>query len=139
MPNPFRRPASLREVAELAKDAEDDRRAFGRAVAEFLDEFYTHPAARQAMIADEPPPVAKFEDAYLGAVAEHLARRWNLEIPAWVDQPHRFLDRAHFAGGLESLKAILLAESPLAFRKRQIFVEAEPLRRARMPRDEAVA
>jgi hypothetical protein len=139
MPNSFRRPASLREVAEVAIDAKGDRAAFGRAVAEFLDEFYMHPAKRQAMIADEPAGVGKFEDAYLGAVAEYLARRWNLGIPAWVDQPHRFLDRAYFAGGLESLKAILLAESPLAFRKRQIFVEAEPLRRARMPRDEAAA
>ncbi|MGH6928255.1 MAG: hypothetical protein ACREEV_08055, partial [Dongiaceae bacterium] len=99
--------------------------------------FYTEPARRQTMIADEPVRVGKFEDAYLAAVAEHLARRWDLEIPAWVDQPHRFLDRAHFAGGLDSLKAILLAESPLAFRKRQIFVEAEPLSRARMPRDSA--
>ena len=137
MPNPFRRPVSLREVAEFAIDAKSDKAAFGRAVAEFLDEFYTDPAKRQSMIADEPVRVGKFEDAYLAAVAEHLARRWNLEIPAWVDQPHRFLDRAYFAGGLESLKAILLAESPLAFRKRQIFVEAEPLRRARMPRDDA--
>ncbi len=139
MPSPSRRPASLREVAAFAIDAKGDNAAFGRAVAEFLDEFYTDPAKRQTMIADEPASVGKFEDAYLGAVAEHLARRWTLDIPAWVDQPHRFLDRAHFAGGLESLKAILLAESPLAFRKRQIFVEAEPLRRARMPRDEAVA
>jgi hypothetical protein len=139
MSNPFRRPASLREVAELASEAKGDSAAFGRAIAEFLDEFYMRPAARQVMIADEPPSLAKFEDAYLAAVAEHLARRWGLEIPAWVDQPHRFLERAYFAGGLESLKAILLAESPLAFRKRQIFVEAEPLRRARMPRDEAIA
>jgi hypothetical protein len=110
---------------------------FDLALSEFLDEFYTHPGARQSMIADEPPAIGPFEDAWLGAVAEHLARRWNLEIPVWVDQPRRFLDQPFFAGGLESLKAILLAESPLAFRKRQIFVEAEPLRRARMPRDSA--
>lgn len=128
------RPKSLREAATLAREWE---LPLGRVVAEFLDEFYTHPEARQAMIVEEPPAVGEFEDAWLGAVAEHLARRWSLEIPAWVDQPHRFLRRPFFAGGLESLKAILLAESPLAFRKRQIFVEAEPLRRARMPRDDA--
>jgi hypothetical protein len=139
MPSPSRRPASLREVAVFAIEAKGDNAAFGRAVAEFLDEFYTNAAKRQVMIVDEPLRIGKFEDAYLGGVAEHLARRWNLEIPTWVDQPHRFLDHAYFAGGLENLKAILLAESPLAFRKRQIFVEAEPLRRARMPRDEAVA
>jgi hypothetical protein len=124
----------LREAALAAQEFE---LPLGRAVAEFLDEFYTHPESRQSMIADEPPAFGQFEDAWLGAVAEHLARRWDLEIPPWVDQPHRFLAQPFFAGGLESLKAILLAESPLAFRKRQIFVEAEPLRRARMPRDSA--
>ena len=30
---------------------------------------------------------------------------------------------------------MLLVQSPLAFRRRLIFTEAEPLRRARMPRD----
>jgi hypothetical protein len=123
-------PRTLLDVAEVARGG---RTLFDLALSEFLDEFYTRPGARQAMIAEEPPALGRFEDAWLGAVAEHLARRWGLEIPTWVDQPHRFLDRPFFAGGLESLKAILLAESPLAFRKRQIFVEAEPLRRARMP------
>ena len=126
-----------RSLVDVAKLAQGSRTMFDLTLSEFLDWFYTHPEERQAMIADEPPAVGRFEDAWLGAVSEHLARRWNLEIPAWVDQPHRFLDRPFFAGGLESLKAILLAESPLAFRKRQIFVEAEPLRRARMPRDSA--
>jgi len=130
----FRRPASLAEVAALTNETPD---AFDGLISEFLDEFYLRPDARQSMIMDEPSSLGQFRDTWLAAVAEHLARRWNLEIPAWVDQPHRFLDRAYFAGGLENLKAILLAESPLAFRKRQIFVEAEPLRRARMPRDSA--
>jgi hypothetical protein len=121
----------------VARRTANDPEAFGPLIREFLDEFYLHPELREAMIADEPVPLGQFRDAWLGAVGEHLARRWNVRIPAWVDQPHRFLDRAYFAGGLESLKAILLAESPLAFRKRQIFVEAEPLRRARMPRDAA--
>ncbi len=31
------------------------------------------------------------------------------------------------------MKALLIAESPVAFRRRLIFTEAEPLRRARMP------
>lgn len=33
------------------------------------------------------------------------------------------------------MKAFHLAESPLAFRRRFIFTEAEPLRRISMPRD----
>jgi hypothetical protein len=130
----FRRPTSL---AEVAKKAEETPGAFDLFVSEFLDEFYLHPHRRQSMIAEEPQFLGELRDAWLGAIGEHLARRWSLQIPSWTDQSHRFLKRAFFAGGFESLKAILLAESPLAFRKRQIFVEAEPLRRARMPRDSA--
>ncbi|MGH6931120.1 MAG: hypothetical protein ACREEE_01655 [Dongiaceae bacterium] len=125
-----KRPANLRDAAMRAGGSRVD---FVRLVAEFLDDFYAHPETRQSMIIDEPPTFGEFEDAWLGAVAEYLARRWGLMIPTWVDQPGRFLSRPHFAGDLQSLKAILLAESPLAFRKRQIFVESEPLRRARMP------
>ena len=35
----------------------------------------------------------------------------------------------------ERMKGSLLVESPAAYRRRFIFTEAEPLRRARMPRD----
>ena len=67
-------------------------------------------------------------------MAEHLARRWDVAIPGWIDEPQRFLKRPLFASPIEELKAMLLAQSPLAFRRRMIFVEHEPLRRARMPR-----
>jgi hypothetical protein len=130
------RPKTLAEAAQIAKD---EPGILDLVVAEFLDEFYLHPETRQGGIEAEPVGIGRVQDAWLGAVAEHLARRWDLEIPSWVEAPHRFLDRPHFAGGLESLKAILLAESPLAFRRRLIFVEAEPLRRARMPREGASA
>jgi len=129
-----KRPQSL---AEAVAAIGDDREALPRAVAEFLDAFYTHPRIRADAVRQEPARVATIEDAWLAAVAEHLARLWGLDIPDWVEKPHRFLDRAYFAGGLESLKPILLAESPLAFRRRQIFVEAQPLRRASLSRPSA--
>jgi len=57
--------------------------------------------------------------------------RFKLAVPPWVDEPYRFLVKPFFAGGLENLKAILLVESPLAFRRRQIFVSANALSRPR--------
>ena len=97
-------------------------------------------AARQAMIEDEPPalPDAR-QHASLGGVGEHLARRWGLTIPRWTDHPSRFLHEPYFTTPIEDLKAMLLVQSPLAFRRRLIFTEAEPLRRARMPRPAAPA
>jgi len=88
------------------------------------------------MIAGEPPRLADACDhAMLGAVGEHLARRCDLPaVPAWTDDPSRFLHEPYFTTPIEKLKAMLLAQSPLAFRRRMIFTEAEPLRRARMPR-----
>ncbi len=107
------------------------------ALDEFLDAFYTEESAvrRQTMIANEPPRIgAERLDAYVGAVGEHLARRWGLAIPSWSDQPWREVSEPWFVGMMgKGLSGLLLVESPIAFRRRRIFTEAEPLRRARMP------
>ncbi len=128
----MKRPGTLVEVATEAMAGEQD---FRIALAGFLDTFYMQPALRQSMIDAEPAITGTaLTDAYIGAVGEHLARRWSLRIPTWTDDPRRTLHEPVFAGGIEALKAMLLVQSPLAFRKRMIFVEHEPLRRARMPR-----
>jgi hypothetical protein len=130
------RPDTLAEVARRVNAGE--RECF--ALPEFLDEFYGHLrrhefAGAQACLEDEPEPVSDhIGHAHLGAVAEHLALRWGLVAPVWVHDPGRFLKRPYFTTKLEGFKAMLIAESPLAFRRRLIFTEAEPLRRARFPR-----
>lgn len=72
--------------------------------------------------------------AFFGAIGEHLALRWGLSVPSWTNDPSRFLTRPYFDTPFDDLKAMYLAQSPTAFRRRLIFTEAEPLRRARMPR-----
>jgi hypothetical protein len=125
------RPDTLAEVARRVSGGEP----FWPTLHEFLDEFYMNPERRAAMIADGPSRLADARDhAMLGAVGEHLARRWGLSVPSWTDEPSRFLHQPYFTTPIENLKAMLLAQSPLAFRRRMIFTEAEPLRRARMPR-----
>jgi len=110
---------------------------FVDAISEFLDEFCnSRPSERQQMIGDEPDFTGvAFQDAYVGAVGEHLARRWGLDIPIWADDPRRFLDRPRFPEGMEFAKPVFIRDSPIAFRRRLIFTEAEPLRRARFPKD----
>ena len=127
-----RRPSTLAEVAERRQARED----FGRLLSEFLDQFYQALASggAQAMIAMEPAALDDArEHALLGAAGEHLARRWKLSIPEWTNDPSRFLRQSYFTTPAQGLNALLLVESPLAFRRRLIFTEAEPLRRARMP------
>ena len=127
------RPHTLAEVARRRNAGGD----FSLLLREFLDQFYGALAAgaADACITEEPEPLSTpQEHAFLGATGEHLARRWNLAIPPWTQEPSRFLRRPYFTTPVEGLKALLIAESPIAFRRRLIFTEAEPLRRARMPR-----
>lgn len=131
------RPHTLAEVSRRVT-AGDSRFEF--ALSEFLDTFYVWLRAgqcdfAQAGLDDEPVRLADaINHAVLGAVGEHLALRWGLTVPRWTNDPSRFLKRPHFTTQGEGLKALCLAESPTAFRRRLIFTEAEPLRRARFPR-----
>lgn len=131
-----RRPSSLREAAEWGV-ALGNRDAFLR---EFCDEFYTAEARRRGTMLAEAPPLPSDDEravAYYAAVAEHLALSHGLPVPAWALEERTFLRKPFFPSGLESLKATLLVESPTAFRRRMIFVGADPLyrpRRATRPR-----
>ena len=130
-----RHPTSL---AEAVRRVAEGRGALAVLLDEFLDAFYSETDAvrRMAMIEDEPRRLGiERDDAYVGAVGEHLARRWGLAIPAWAATDDRDVADPWFVGRMGvGLSGLLLVESPIAFRRRRIFTEAEPLRRARMPR-----
>src|SRR5262249_10136577 len=116
----------------------DEREDFRFCLAGFLDEFYADrvPAGRRDRLESNPGLLGEERhDALVGAIGEHLCHRWDLgDPPAWTNDPARFLARPSFTGP-ERMKAFLWAESPSAFRRRFIFTEAEPLRRATMPKD----
>ena len=125
------RPITLMEVAELAARGD----SFDRCLANFLDEFYSAPSS--SALAGEPAPLAsrfadlgRVQDAYLAATAEELARQFNLQRPTWIDAETRKLHRPWFASSLAALRAVLLLESPAAFRSRNLFVTENALARA---------
>ena len=123
------RPQSIAEVADRVSSKVQP---FDFAVREFLDSWQTLPRSeRSKALAIEPRPVGKVEDAYLGALAEYLASVDRIDAPDWADDPRRFLEEPFFAGGLQSLKGILLVESPSAFRRRLLFISANALSRPR--------
>ena len=102
------------------------------ALGDFLDAFYRTPSP--ALLTDEPPLMEEESgaavNAYLAGVAEHLAREYGLDIPAWAFGRQRYLRRPKFGNASVALRATLLLESPPAFRSRNIFITANALERA---------
>jgi hypothetical protein len=68
-------------------------------------------------------------DAYLGAMAEHLARACGLGIPSWATSGERMLDHMWFPGVAPGFRPTALRESPAAFRRRGIFIARGALTR----------
>lgn len=125
------RPKTLAEVAKLALNGD----SFDRCLANFLDEFYAAPNAEA--LAEVPTLLApcfgnvgSVQDAYIAATAEELATSHRFSIPAWTAADARKLHRPWFASPLASLRAVLLLESPTAFRSRNLFVSENALTRA---------
>ncbi len=122
-------PTRPRTLLELSSRVALGEQPFDPAVREFLDWFYANPDARREAIEQAPLVLDDLRDAYLAAVAEHLARLHGIDIPAWSETRGLGLTRPFFAGGLESTKAILTAQSPTAFRRRMLFVSGDALSR----------
>ncbi len=105
---------------------------FSHAVREFLDEFSLRgdDRSRADAIAERPGPTGDARhDAYLGALAEHLATAHGLERPAWSIEPGRFLDRFWFVSDVPGFRAVSIAQAPAAFRRRGVFVPERSLHR----------
>ena len=125
------RPKTLAEVARLTIGGD----SFDRCLANFLDEFYAAPGAlalthSPTLLAPTAGEIGRVQDAYLAATAEELARHFSIPTPGWTDDETRKLHRPWFASPLAALRAVLLLESPPAFRARNLFVSENALTRA---------
>jgi hypothetical protein len=118
---------TLAGVAEQVRGGEDLRFA----VRELLDEFALRGRddLRAAALAEEPVDVDPHVDAYLGALAEHLARSCGLPVPTWALTETRTLDHMWFPGVAPGFRPTALRESPAAFRRRGIFIARGALSR----------
>lgn len=120
--------ATLAGVSERTRSGED----FHHAVREFLDEFALRAGdrARSEAIEGRPAPVGdRRYDAYLGALAEHLAALHGIARPPWSVEPGRFLDTFWFVSDVRGFRATAIAQAPAAFRRRGVFVPERSLHR----------
>jgi hypothetical protein len=128
------KPKSLAEVAAVAREDGD---LFPLASFAFRQAFYvaTDRDAQQAMLDPVPDPTGNAKgDAWIGAIGEHLAQRWGLEVPSWTQDP-AFMGEAapSFWPYDPRARDIQLIETPPAFRRRLLFSQAEPLMDAKFP------
>ncbi|MDP2709996.1 MAG: hypothetical protein Q8O56_02135 [Solirubrobacteraceae bacterium] len=117
---------SLAGVADRVIAGEDLRVG----VRELLDELKLLPRRDllARAIADRPAPTGSPRaDAYLAALAEHIAAREGLERPGWSIEPDRFLERFWFVSEVPGFRAIAVVQSPAAFRRRGIFIARDAL------------
>jgi len=124
------RPKTLAEVGQLAARGE----SFDRCLANFLDEFYPAPNARAlaeapVLLAPGLGELGRVQDAYLAATAEELARAHQFPVPTWTVADARKLHQPWFASSLAALRTVLLLESPVAFRERNLFISHNALTR----------
>lgn len=101
------------------------------AAADFLDDLRwavdDSDVSRRIDVA--PQLVDPHTDAYLGALAEHVAGQHGLVVPAWTGEPERFLDHLWWPSRTVGLQARAVVESPAAFRRRGIFIGRTTLQR----------
>lgn len=119
---------SAANVAERVTTGEP----FLPAVRELLDEFglLNSDGQRQRALAERPRPTGDpRHDAFLAALAEHLAAMTGIARPSWTIEADRFLDRFWFVSDVKGFRALAIAESPAAFRRRGVFVSRGALKR----------
>jgi hypothetical protein len=101
-------------------------------LANFIDESNrSTPGKKQEMVEKFPFTGVKDKKytAYIAAMVEELCFTNDIDIPGWVVDKKYSLKKPFFVGGPESIKAFLIVESPLPFRRRNIFVSENVLKR----------
>ncbi len=81
------------------------------------------------LVADRPAFVDARTDALLAALAEHLLAVRGQPGPSWASEDGRFLERFWFVSAVPGFRAIALAQTPVALKRRGIFWPARSLAR----------
>jgi len=126
------RPMAVAELATHIAGALDEDATVRRLVLEFLTEYAdTALESRQSLLDAKPASTSDRRwDAFLGALAEHLAFHDGLTCPPWATAPERFLDRWWFLSNTPTGRAEAMVAAPASFMRRGVFIERRDLERA---------
>ena len=111
----------LAEILRALGRAADRRFAFAE-LSDFLAG--CAPAAlSQAVAGVNVSGLSAYDSNYVAAMVEHAAHQKRVSPPAWVSRVEP-LDEPHFVTPMRSLRMHLLRAAPVAFKRRNIFVDA---------------
>lgn len=122
-------------VVGLARSIREDLAGDGdggpmvRKAAELVHHFQVADTdRRRRMIAAGPPPTGDERwDAFVAALAEWLAVRARLTVPAWVYDKGRYLGRGWWVTPMKSMRAWEYAGSPASFQSHGVYLHRESL------------
>jgi len=117
-------PPAARRVEELLSTLQEpEERRYALAELNDLLERLARGELREAVADADLAGLDPADRNRVAAMVEHASRRKRVPPPAWVrDVPP--LEAPVFATDLESLRAHLLRVSPVAYRRRNLFVDA---------------
>lgn len=101
------------------------------AIRDFLDVVGRASASEIASLILERPRLTSDPkaDALLAGLAEHLVATRSVPCPSWVLEPERFLDQFWFVSRVPGFRAIAIAQTPVALKRRGIFWPVRSLER----------
>lgn len=119
-------PDSVVGISELIR--EEGEESWKSWLFNFVDAFRTKPMSNLVNIPPQPETSASMK-ALMTSTVETLCDEVGITYPEWCSSVPP-LSEPWFVSGMENLKAVALVESPVHFRKRNIFVLESFLRRA---------
>jgi len=101
------------------------------AVRDFLDQANRRRDDELAALIRERPVLTGDgrADALVAGIAEHLSATRGLPCPSWVRDEERFLDRFWFVSEVPEFRAVALAQTPIALKRRGVFWPARSMER----------
>ncbi|MGL5857343.1 MAG: hypothetical protein ACRC35_02870 [Angustibacter sp.] len=119
------RPMTIAQLGSYLRDGEVRLR--WRYIAEFLEEFSWEPQVERLHVLDDAPEPTGDErwDAFLAALAEHLAAKDGRGAPGWAG--FRPLRRLWFPFNTPASRADAIVHAPAAFRSRGIYLSPQEL------------
>jgi hypothetical protein len=124
-------PPSAKEVADDVAQclASGDEPLARRLIYRFIEHYDKASwEDRTRMVATQPDSTGSQRlDAMLAATVEYSCATHRIVAPGWVNNPEYFLDQFWFVSGVTSLEADALANSPISYARRSIFLNRESL------------